>query len=339
LWFAQFADCHADEKLLNFIIYDNLRFWNNVYFITDLSPLYKHVLQGKLSHLFLHPNPVYGIPNILLGNDIATNCLENLKNYWQDLAKGSERQQQLKVQLVGNGRVGKTTLAHALEHKYAPSESFKSTHGIVIKEIQQALDGEDEPVTLQLWDFGGQEIYHATHRLFLSEDCLYLLLWAEETEEHPDETRPPVSYWLELIHDLGKNSPVILVKNQIDRSDRLPTRPPELTDDMPGVSQIRQEVKISAMQYRGMPTLRGAIESVLEELKHQVCLELPISWLQVQRELKKLDQNTTPFAHFKQLCIKAGIDHAEWFVDYLHKTGVLFYREGAFQDQIILNQD
>ncbi|OQX02054.1 MAG: hypothetical protein BWK73_43990 [Thiothrix lacustris] len=305
--------------------------------ISDLSPLYDSVMSGQIRTLYVNDNSVYGIPSIILWNDLLEDCIEDLRNYWQDLTKGSEKQQQLKIQLVGNGRVGKTTLAYALEHKRAPSEPFKSTHGIVIKEIQQALDGEDEPVTLQLWDFGGQEIYHATHRLFLSDDCLYLLLWAEETEEHPDETRHPVSYWLELIHDLGKNSPVILVKNQIDRSDRLPTRPPELTDDMPGASQIQQEVKISAMQYRGMPTLRGAIESVLEELKHQVCLELPTSWLQVQRELKQLDQKTIPFSHFKQLCIKAGINHAEWFVDYLHKTGVLFYRKGAFQDQIILD--
>lgn len=46
-----------------------------------------------------------------------------------------------------------------------------------------------------------------------------------------------------------------------------------------------------------------------------------------------------PFAHFKQLCIKAGVGDAEWFVDYLHKTGVLFYREGTFQNQIILDQN
>ncbi len=290
--------------------------------ISDLSPIYDFVITGQLKRLQASGNPVCGVPTSILGGKFE-DCLESLKNYWQDLANGAERQQQLKVQFVGNGRVGKTTLAYALEHKRAPSEPFKSTHGIVIKEIQQALEGEDEPVTLQLWDFGGQEIYHATHRLFLSDDCLYLLLWAEETEEHPDETRHPVSYWLELIHDLGRNSPVILVKNQIDRSDRLPTRPPELTEDMPGVKQIRQEVKISAQQYRGMPALRGAIESVLEELKQQICLELPSSWLQVQRELKQLDQNTIPFAHFKQLCIKAGVSQPEWFAGYLHKIGVL----------------
>ncbi|MBO0614477.1 leucine-rich repeat domain-containing protein [Thiothrix fructosivorans] len=307
--------------------------------IRHLLPIQDFILSGQMEALCLYRNPVCGIPSALLGSNEHEACEENLRNYWLDLANGSEKQRQLKVQLVGNGRVGKTTLAYALERKRASSESFKSTHGIIIKEIQQALDSEEKPVTLQLWDFGGQEIYHATHRLFLSDDCLYLLLWAEETEEHPDETRHPVSYWLELIHDLAPNSQVIIVKNQIDRSDRLPTRPAELTEDMPGIKQIRQEVKISAMQYRGMPTLRGAIESVIEELKHKVCLELPTSWLQVQHELKQLDQNTIPFTHFKQLCIKAGIDHAEWFVGYLHKTGVLFYQEGAFQDQIILNQD
>ncbi|MEZ5450252.1 MAG: hypothetical protein R3E89_15220 [Thiolinea sp.] len=44
----------------------------------------------------------------------------------------------------------------------------------------------------------------------------------------------------------------------------------------------------------------------------------------MQDALKQLhDQKTIPFAHFKQLCIKAGVDHAEWFVGYLHKTGIV----------------
>jgi len=305
--------------------------------ISDLSPIYHHVITGHLKELRLSGNPIYAIPSSLLG----FSCLENLRNYWLDLAKGKETQRQLKVQFVGNGRVGKTTLAYALEHKHAPSESFQSTHGIVIKDIQQTLEGEgeDEPVTLQLWDFGGQEIYHATHRLFLADDCLYLLLWAEETEEHPDETCNPVSYWLEAIHDLGRNSPIILVKNQIDRADNLPARPAELTENLPGVEQIRQEVKISAMQYRGMPALRGAIEAVLEELKPKICLELPTSWLNVQHQLQALEQATIPFAHFQQLCIKAGVHDARWFAGYLHKTGVFFYHQGLFQDQIILDQN
>lgn len=309
--------------------------------IRDLSPIYSCVMSKKLNGLYVYDNPVSGIPSGVLGSNVTDNCLESLKNYWQDLANGKEAQRQLKVQFVGNGRVGKTTLAYVLKHKNTPSEPFQSTHGILIKEIQQRLESEDEPVTLQLWDFGGQEIYHATHRLFLSDDCLYLLLWAEETEEHPNETRHPVSYWLEAIHDLAPNSPVILVKNQIDFSDKQSgERPVGLDDNLPGADQIRHAVKVSAMTGRGMSVLRGAIEDVIRELKHRVCLELPSSWVYVQRELEQLKgQKTIPFAHFKQLCIKAGVSHAEWFAGYLHKTGTLFYREGTFQDQIILDQN
>ena len=308
--------------------------------ISDLSSIYHKVMSEQLKEVSLSYNPVFGIPIGILGIDPLENCAESLRNYWLDLTKGSEWKRQLKVQLVGNGRVGKSTLAYALEHKRAPSEAFKSTHSIVIKEIKQALEGDAEPITLHLWDFGGQEIYHATHRLFLADDCLYLLLWAEETaEQEQDETLHPPSYWLELIHDLGPSSPVILVKNQIDRADRLAIEPMDVHEDSAGFKQIKQAVKISALGYRNMSTLRGAIESVLEELKPRICVQLPSSWLQVERDLKQLEQKTIPLGHFQQLCLNAGVSDAQWFVDYLHKTGVLFYRKGAFQDQIILDQN
>lgn len=307
--------------------------------ISDLSSLYNLIIIEQLRELYIYNNPIYGVPSGILGK----NCAISLLNYWLDIARGSEQHNQLKVQLIGNGHVGKTTLVDALEKRQKPDESFESTHGIILKNIQLTLEEEGAPVTLQLWDFGGQEIYHSTHRLFLSDDCLYLLLWAEETEEHPDETRHPVSYWLESIHDLGANSPVILIKNQIDRADRLPERPPELTDDLPGVQQIHQAVKISAFKYLKMNALRGAIQDVISELKHKVCLILPRSWLQVEAALETLKveekQKTIPFAHFKQLCIKAGVNDPKWLAGYLNKTGVLFYREGAFQNQIILDQN
>ncbi len=307
--------------------------------ITTLSPIHEAIKSGLYKSLYVYGNQILGIPNELLKGGRGGNCLEDIKHYLKDLDNGSKKQQRLKIQLVGNGRVGKTTLAYALEHQCPPPEACTSTHGITIEEIQFLYD-QNDPVILQLWDFGGQEIYHATHRIFLSNDCLYLLLWAEETEEDSNETRHPVSYWLEAIHDLGRDSLIILVKNQIDRFDKGLPIPPDLTEDTPGVSQVLQAIKISAREYWGMETINGAIQDVLHEFKHWVSIELPISWIDIQDELKKYyKENTIPFAHFKQLCIKAGVGHAEWFVGYLHKTGVLFYREGAFQDQIILNQD
>ncbi|WP_296842249.1 leucine-rich repeat domain-containing protein [Thiofilum sp.] len=307
--------------------------------LTSIEPIQTLGLINQLEPLRLYGNPIKHIPPAIFGSSINDNCLESLKHYWHDLAQGATRVQQLKVQLVGNGRVGKSTLAYALEHKKAPSEHFASTHGIVIKNIDLPVEGLDQPVTLNLWDFGGQEIYHATHRLFLSSDCVYLLLWAEDTEEHENEIRHPISYWLESINDLGENCPVILVKNQIDKPKKLPIQPFDSCHCI-GSDHITQVVQISCRDYSGFSTLKGALADLIKLLEHKVCLDLPNSWLAVQDDLERLrPEKTIPFAHFEQLGIKHGVSDATWFVQYLHDTGILFYSKGKFQDQIIIDQN
>lgn len=313
--------------------------------IRDLTPIYQQIISGRLKYLKVISNEsgyfktsIKNLPIALLSND---NCAKKLQTYWLDLEKGKIKQQKLKIQLIGNGRVGKTTLAYALEHKQPAPESFKSTHGIVIKEITQSIEEQMPPVSLQLWDFGGQEIYHATHRLFFSPDCLYLLLWAEETEEDNDETNHPVSYWLESIYDLARNSPVILVKNQIDRSDKQANaEPPNLNTNIAGYTQIRQSVKVSALKYQGMNSLRGAIQDVISELGERIFVDMPTSWLAVQDGLKqRLSQKSISLAHFQQLCAKEGVSNADVLVEFLHKTGEVFYKKGSFQNWVIVDQN
>ena len=311
--------------------------------INDLSTIDHLFLSGQLENFYFYDNPKSAIPAVLLGDEEADNCLENIKHYRQAiLSHGSVTQKQLKIQLVGNGRVGKTTLALALETGKPVDQDCESTHGITISSLPMMVHGEAEPLNVQLWDFGGQEIYHATHRLFLANDCLYLLLWAEETPEIQEETRHHVTYWLESIHDLSPDSTVIVVKNRIDLGEKQPDRP-NLPPELPGVAQIEDYEKISARKYWRIGILEEKIRDIVtRKLQHKVTLTLPKPWVQVQETLEKLKsegKTTIPFPHFKQLCIKAGIDYAEWFVDYLHKTGILFYQEGAFQDQIILDQN
>jgi len=51
------------------------------------------------------------------------------------------------------------------------------------------------PIRLNIWDFGGQEIMHATHQFFLTKRSLYLLvLDARLTQE-----KNHVEYWLKII--------------------------------------------------------------------------------------------------------------------------------------------
>ena len=72
--------------------------------------------------------------------------------------------------------------------------------------------GADE-VRFNIWDFGGQEIMHATHQFFLTQRSLYLLaLNGREGGEDYD-----AEYWLKLIESFAGDSPVIVVLNKIDQ--------------------------------------------------------------------------------------------------------------------------
>jgi GTPase SAR1 family protein len=59
-----------------------------------------------------------------------------------------------------------------LGQAFNPQES--QTHGININTLEFPLS--DNTVKFHGWDFGGQEIMHATHQLFRSKRSLYILV-------------------------------------------------------------------------------------------------------------------------------------------------------------------
>ena len=82
------------------------------------------------------------------------------------------------------------------------------TDGIAIADWPIAL--EDADVRVHVWDFGGQEIMHATHQFFLTQRSLYLVvLNGRQGREDAD-----AEYWLNLIASFSGESPVIVVLNQ-----------------------------------------------------------------------------------------------------------------------------
>ncbi len=78
-----------------------------------------------------------------------------------------------KVILVGQGAVGKTSLVKRLMTDEFDPEEHK-TEGIDIKRWGVKVGRQE--VQLNVWDFGGQEIMHATHQFFLTKRSLYLLV-------------------------------------------------------------------------------------------------------------------------------------------------------------------
>ena len=66
---------------------------------------------------------------------------------------------------------------------------------------------------MNVWDFGGQQIYHATHQFFLTRSSLYVLL-DDTRKDHKSANDEGFKYWLEAIELLSDRSPVLIFQNE-----------------------------------------------------------------------------------------------------------------------------
>ena len=90
--------------------------------------------------------------------------------------------------VVGEGSVGKTSLVKMLiDGRY--DEGELKTDGI--EKRRWKAQAKDREITVNTWDFGGQEIMHATHQFFLTKRSLYLLV----LNSRQDEAANRVEYW------------------------------------------------------------------------------------------------------------------------------------------------
>jgi internalin A len=201
-----------------------------------------------------------------------------------------------KLILVGRGEVGKTSLVRRLaEQDFRDDES--KTQGIRI--TNWSLRCDSEPIRLNVWDFGGQEIMHATHQFFLTERSLYLLvLNGREGGEDVD-----AEYWLKHIESFGGDSPVIVVQNKIAQ------HPFEL--NYRGLRarypQIGGFVKTDCKEGIGLDELGQLIRHAIVQMP-EVHMAFPVGWLRVKERLESMKDNFLGYDGFRELCREEGVE-------------------------------
>ncbi|MCK4414438.1 MAG: TIR domain-containing protein [Candidatus Eisenbacteria sp.] len=132
-------------------------------------------------------------------------------------AEATRRYVNAKVVLIGEGTVGKTSLAHRLiEDRYVVRDR---THGMNVWRLDLPLppDATLEREAL-LWDLAGQEDYRLIHQLFLEETALALLL------ANPQNADPfaEAGDWLKALktaagnHESRREAVRLLIFSQID---------------------------------------------------------------------------------------------------------------------------
>ena len=124
----------------------------------------------------------------------------------------------LKVIIIGNEMAGKSTFARSLRDKISFSnmggkvrDSFDSTIGIDIHECK-IEDEKRNLISLNIWDFAGQGIYHSVHEVFFTKNALYLLIW----DVRYDNFDEYVYFWVALINARVPGASIFIIATHAD---------------------------------------------------------------------------------------------------------------------------
>ncbi|MFZ4557596.1 MAG: COR domain-containing protein [Pseudanabaena sp.] len=282
---------------------------------------------ANLIHLDLRNNPLLIPPEIL--NDCRNP--KGIFDFW--LERPRQPLNEAKVILVGQGTVGKTSLVkRLLDNQFDAGE--RKTDGINIRDWQ--ITAKNEQVKLRVWDFGGQEIMHATHQFFLTERSLYLLV----INTREDELANRIEYWLKLIESLGNQAPVIIIGNKID------DHPLDL--DRHGLQtkypNIKGFIGTSCATGLGISELKQKITAIIANEMPHVFDPIPVKWLNLKDKLEQDDRDYITYQEYEQKCIETGITRESsrhTLVRLLHELGIIlnFTDDKRLKDTNVLNPE
>lgn len=244
----------------------------------------------NLIYLDLQNNPHLKIPPEILVDNVSKKpnnpqvIFEYLKKAKTDVLN------EVKLLLVGQGAVGKTSLRKRLMRKRfnineTTTPGFEKVHELKLKlydewfidlwnkikkhdpksdDITETLSSKQGSITYNVWDFGGQDIYKATHKFFLTERSIYILVW--DGREGTETSK--VKYWLETIKTIaGNECPIFIVMNKMEFQSEDPESFFEEIKNK--YSQVYPEhFKISCKQNQGIRELFKEIRNHARSMPH-----------------------------------------------------------------------
>ncbi len=259
--------------------------------------------------------------------EFAMHGHEAVMGYFAQLEQGGSNLNELKIIFLGEGAAGKTSLIRRLrQEEFNPKEN--QTHGIRIRKTPFAIDGDT--VDAHLWDFGGQEVMHATHQFFLSQRCIYVLVLNSRTDVKAE-------YWLKHASSFGGNSPVLVVLNKIDENPSFDVNRKLLNEKYP---QIKGYYPLSCSTDQGITFFHQAL---MEQVRQSATRRTPFptTWLKVKNHFAAMDKDYIESAEYRHICLQYGVDKPfsqDVLLQFLHDLGVIInFRNLKNFDTQILN--
>lgn len=304
---------------------------------------------NKLKQINLSSNPIENIPEEIY--EYSENCILGLRDYFTSIKKKVSKNNEIKLIIIGNTTSGKTSFINYLLNRKFNSKQ-PSTHGINI--TNWSTEFNKIPITANIWDFGGQEFYHATHKLFLSSGALFLVFWDKKTnmngmlrtEIYIGRTKESINlehfhylYWLESIRYYSQDSGIMMLQNKVDELIDKEDLMPVCYKESGGFNVIKPCRAISIKKVdeydRGIiadKTYLNEFENIEIELKRNLFNHIPqytlsIFWQEIRDKIRlRKDENIWLYKDYKTFCFE--IDNSieiKTITKFLHDTGVILY--------------
>jgi small GTP-binding protein len=222
---------------------------------------------------------------------------------------------EVKVLLVGQGEVGKTSLVKSIKGEKIDLHE-PATHNINIS--AHPIPFKRKNIKLNFWDFGGQDVMHSTHQFFLSKRCIYMLVLDGRKDEDPE-------YWLKHIESFGGNSPVLVVMNKMDTNPGYDVDRRFLQSKYPFIAGFFKTA--CAKKSQGVIALKKGLLEALDKVE-LLTTPWPGTWVAIKNRIESMKDDFISQKKFVQLCEENGITDPkaqQVLADYLNDLGVVVH--------------
>jgi internalin A len=299
--------------------------------VSDLSPIISFIEKG-IPVMWSEWDGSQGIfvkdcPLIIPPAEFAQESPQAVVDYFEELGSDGKKLNEVKVLFLGEASAGKTSMVKKLMGEAFDSKESQ-THGIRIRKMPFDMADGDK-VIAHLWDFGGQEVMHATHQFFLSQRSVYVLLLNSRNDDQAEK-------WLKHAAGFGGRSPILVVLNKIDENPSFQVDNKRLLEKYP---QIRGFYRVSAADGQGMDEFREALRLEIERADTRRT-PFPVHWLAVKAHFSDMKADYIESAEYKQVCLEKDVTKEfsqDVLLKFLHDLGVVinFHNLKNFDTQIL----
>lgn len=348
--------------------------------IKDLEPIKRNIeklgvsnSKWKKNTINISKNPLIKPPMEIV--NIGKNAV--LK-YFEDINVGKHYiNNEIKLILVGNSEVGKTTLAKYLDNEKDLEEKHCSTHWLEERQVtsKHILDKIKQKCTINLFDFGGHDFFHDTHHLFFSSNTIYILLWDEYSnclnkriviqevstgiEKEVEFQDFPLEYWLDSIKyyiqedkievfdfktDSNKdfNSDVLVIQNKVSNQEEIVfLNNDKLKEIYPFIYDF---INISIIEKRRLEYFDLLLSEMLNNMQI-LGARLPSYYGKVKEAIDNYNADAIiSLNQFVNFCnsingVSINNEQAKILANYLNQIGkLMYYPKSKFKDKIYINK-